>query len=194
MGTLATLLTEALAQSGRPDKTAVLTAAIKQMVFNAHRRDFFPKDRVKAIVTPAAPAVTITEALPTRWRKFSYIRPLNSSEATLNKVFTRKDPGDVFSFEGYTVPEYYYVLGTNVFMESADSIVKLEWCYYVNPDLSSPTATTWVTENYEQEIIDGALGYMYKKLGDTKTAREFIDLWINTHLPRILGENLVESI
>lgn len=182
-----------VSESGRPDKATMIERAVKAKVLQAHQLDFFPRDRIEATFVPSSPGETVTEALPARFRQFALIRPLNASGVHLDKKFTRKDPGDIFNFEGEIEPDYYYVLGTNVVMQSTDSIVKLHWVYYEYPDLSSGSTETWICTKYEQEIIDGALGYVYKKLGMASVAKAYTDLWNFEHIPRIIRDNLIES-
>ena len=86
-------------------------------------------------------------------------------------------------------------------MESASSIANYGWTYYTYPDLTNLTAETWLMTKYFQELIDGTLAYVYKKLGDEKTARDYRDLWVGNpriglqgHTSRIIGENLIENI
>jgi hypothetical protein len=194
MATLAALATEAIAQCGRPDKAALIASAIKHMTFNAHRFEFYPQDRVIAEVTPVSPGNVILEALPTRWRKFASIRPLSDAGAYLDKVFTFRVPENIYDFSGDLEYNYFYVVGSNVYISNYDVTSKFEWVYYADPDLSTDAASTWITNRYEQEIIDGALGYVYKKLGDETTSRTLIDLWRVDHLPRIRADNMLEML
>ena len=201
MATIQDIIDNVEAETNRVDKTAMITRAVKAVILKAHALDYFPQDRVSAVITPSSPGLIVTEALPTRWRKFDIIAPLSSAGVSLKKKFTRRDPDDMMYFDGERISDHFHVVGSNVIMESEDSIVKVGWTYYTYPEVSTLSSSTWMTLRYEQELTDGALAYVYKKLGDESTARDYRDLWqgnarvgLDGHIIRMIGDNLIEDI
>ena len=188
-------------ETGRPDKAAMIERAVKAIVLIAHNYDSYPQDRVSAIVVPGVAGKIVTEALPTRWRVFEIIAPLAADGTTLKKKFKRRSPDNTMAFEGTNLTEHFHVAGQTVVMESLDEIVNIGWSFFQDPDISTLAKTTWITLKYGQELIDGANAYVYKKLGDEKTAKDYRDLWLGNprlriegHLDKITRENLIEDI
>lgn len=190
--------------TGRPDKSALIGRSVRAMVLKAHQLDYFPQDRVSEIKTAGTPAKSITEALPTRWRKFELVRPLTTLDVPVLGIhkFTRKVPDNIFNFDGDVQPNYYYVIGSTVFMESTQQIDKFNWVFFQHPTVVAGTATTWITLQYEQELIDLCNSYVYKQLGDNVSSKLNLELWNGDprirgdkgHAGRIIAENMIEEL
>lgn len=196
--TLTNIKDAVLIETGRVDKDALIERAVKNIVLMAHKIDFFPEDRkVDDNVVPGTPALVISEALPLRWRKFSLIEPLTSGGIRYATEYKRhfhvKDPENIFDFNNEIVTEYFYVLGQTVVMESDTQIDRLRWVWYEYPDIATMSNSTWLTNLYEQELIDGVCAYVYRKLGDIASARSYHDLW-REHRQRIQSEHLIEAV
>ena len=104
-------------------------------------------------------------------------------------------------FEGDNITEHFHVIDGFVVCESKDTIVNVGWTYYTYPDVATLNKESWLQTLYEQELIDGALAWVYKKLGDETTAKGYRDLWsgnprinLKGHADRIIGDNLREDI
>lgn len=204
MTTIATIITTVEGITGRTDKTTLITSAVKASILAAHSGSYldrggvsgpqyFSQDRIEAEVTPGAAAKKITQSLPTRFRKYCYILPIDSDSIALHRGFTRKDPADVFSFEQISILEIYYIVGQNVKIVSNSVINKLKWCYYEYPDVTNTANTTWLADQYEQAIEDRSCAYVYRKLGEARLAKEYMDSWREQAI-QIVGDNLIEDV
>ena len=204
--TLQNISDAAITETGRSDKTALADRMAAHGVMLAHSLDYFPQDRQEDNnVLPSSAAATMTKALPTRFRKFSLIEPLQSTgiryAVGAKRVFVEKDPSAIFSFEGELIKEYYYIQGSNVFLESVDTINRLRWLWYQYPDLSSMSNYTWLTEKYKNELIDFVCYHIYRREGDEKRASGYLEAWkgnprvgIIGHMQRIINENLLAEL
>ena len=64
--------------------------------------------------------------------------------------------------------------------------------YYVHPDLSNERATTWITNTYEQGVIDGAASHIYAKVGYKELANNHLQLF-NAVMTEIIQNHLIEG-
>lgn len=180
-----------LEETNRTDKSAMILRAVRSIVLQAHRIEDFQRDLVKDnAVYPASPGNDILVSLPTRWRRFERIDivDLATGVFTGNK-YSWIEPDDNNQFNPALLPNYYWVEGAQVKLTSYTAASRLAWWYYADPDLAQDTASTWITTRYSQDIIDGAIGYVYRKLGDTESARNYLQLWAEFR-QRLVADNL----
>lgn len=192
---IATLTAAVISETGKPHMSALVERAVKSIVLRAHQSDYYPRDLVSDnAVVPGSPSTTVIEALPDRWRKFESIELLDASTGvSLEKYFNAVLPSSAMQFDGTVFPYCYWVEGTNVKLFSEVSIDRLGWYWYANPDLSTTAKTTWITENYEQDIIDGASAYVYLKAGDKDSASIYANFFAS-FIARLRAENLIVQL
>lgn len=196
MATIQDIIDAVEADTGRPDKSALIQRVVKATIIKAHEIDFFPRDRVEDTdVSFGAAAATITVSLPTRWRKFELIRPLDEDGNAIGKEFERRSTDNTRKFgqdfandlDRKYFEDYYFVLGDNVRIFAENTVRKLHWVYFEYPDLGTLTNSTWITDNYEQAIIDGASFHVYNRLGYTNQASGALELWRGNPRQGIMG-------
>ena len=197
---IAGIIAEVIVQTGRSDKTALITQAAKAMVLKAHSLDFFPRDRVESNILAVSPTAAneVSVTLPARWRRFNYIFQCDSTGRPISGHvgFTRVDAEDVFLFDTRRRNEVYYVVGENVKMLNYNrEISHYRWAYFAYPDVSTTNKETWMTKNdmLAQAIIDGTTWYVHKKLEHQTSARIEMENW-NEWKGIILAEALTEDV
>ncbi len=188
-----------LSEIKRPDQTALISSAVNAMVLKAHSVDFFPRDLVESnVITVGTPGTEVSEALPTRWRKFNYIFQTGSTGLILagHKGFENVDAADRFQWDTSAKNEIYYVAGSNVKLKNfKTSISYIKYGYFEYPDVSNDALNTWMTSNVmlERAILDMAIRYIHLKLGDATRARSEELNWVEWKAT-ILAEALISSV
>ena len=196
---LAAIASAVLDETGRPEKATMVARAVKAVVLKAHETDYFPQDLVVgSATTPAGGVSTLTSAaLPSRFRKFSSIEVVSSAGASFSpRVFLPfKTPDNILQFDGTELNSYAYLAGSVVILKHSSDIAKYRMTYWAAPDVSATDKTTWITSNssYEQDLIDGACAYVYRKLGDTDTVRGYLQMW-QEFQARLRAENMIEFL
>jgi len=192
---IAALTAAVISETGKPHQSALIERAVKSVILKAHQSDYYQRDLTSDDnVVPGSPAIAVVEELPTRFRKFESIELLDASTGvSLGKYFDPVLPSSSLQYDGNLIPYHYWVEGANVKLFSEISIDRLGWSWYQNPDLSTTAKTTWITANYEQDIIDGASAYVYLKAGDKSSASIYADFF-NGFIRRLRAENLLVQI
>jgi len=194
---LAALIAAVTEDTGRPEasKAGLISRAVSYTVLRAHQTDFYPRDRVfDGNVVPVSPSTAVIQALPTRWRKFDQIEIVDlSTGVSLGKKLSLQTPDDTEYFDGTELPNYYWVAGDNVHMFSTTTIQRVAWWWYQNPDLSTTSKSTWITNQWPQTIIDGAVAYVHAKLGDKSMSDTYIQLFQDA-LRTIRAEALLSEL
>ncbi len=186
------LVAAVIEETSRPDLTNLIERRVKSTIIKMHNADFFPKDRVEEIIKVIEPNSTVKMNLPPRWRKFHTVRPTTLLGIPVDKAFILRDPGDIFTPSGLQETGIYYVAGAAFVMLAAKGFEAIYSMYYVYPDLSNELATTWITDTYDQGVIDGAASHIYAKVGYRELAREHTQLF-NIVMSEIIQNHLIEG-
>lgn len=192
---IAALRDAVIAETGAPHLSAMIERAVKSVILTAHKSGYYLRDLVSDNnVIPGSPSTEVSQALPTRFRMFDCIELVDlSTGVRLEKKFDVVTPDSSLQFDGSRLSYCYWVEGSNVILKSYDVIQRISWSWYQNPDLSATNKTTWITTDYEQDLIDGACAYVYLKRGDKSSAQIYASLW-SDHLRKIVAENTVIQI
>ncbi len=179
-------------ETGRPDLTSsgLIGRTVRSTILRAHKKEFFIRDIVEDLLKGLKPeSTTLVMNLPPLWRKFSVLRPVDSSGVPLVEKLTYRDIDDVFTAKGVLEQNIYYVSGASFTINTPTVIENLYCAFWQLPDLSNELKATWITEQYDQMIIDGACEHVYRKTGNDKSAKAHKSLWEEQ-----VAENLMQNL
>ena len=172
---IAELQNEVINRMRRPDLVDLIKSRVIGTIKQLHGSGYYARDRVEEVIKIGNPSCTTKLTIPPYWRRFVALVPFTES-GTTNIPLRRTDHQD---FELSDVSALwqtddnintYYVSFNTVTIKSEVAFAKLYACYFKYPDLRDLTVTTWVTEHYEQLVIDYTLAAIYTAIGNKDLA------------------------
>lgn len=158
----------------RPDLVETANTRIVSVIRELHTTGFYPRDRVEETIKVANPTTLTKLTLPPFWRKFECLAPQTEYQVpialtrTKNQDFELVDVADLH--RDHSTVNCYYTSYNAVTIKSEIPFARLYACYYKYPDLRDPETCTWITEHYEQLILDYTLAGLYTAVGNKDLA------------------------
>ena len=206
MANLQQIVDEVKATTRRYSQDDFITHRVKMAVKHIHSRDFFPMDRVEIII----PNVDLTLAstgligqfpIPSRWRTFETVRPLDSDNQLIGKRWEGITPQEIESRRrlGLDV-DTYYVAGQQGNFKSSVAVYQLLISYFVNPNLTPAVGetlediSTWITDSWEEAVHDLACAFVYGATGNQEQKNNYMLTYREHHEPDILRSYSYSSV
>ena len=162
------------ARMKRPDLVDLIDSRVIGTVKQLHGSGYYARDRVEEVIKINIPNCLTKLTLPPYWRRFVTLVPMTEVgvpiqlNLTDNQDFELTDVQAVWATD--QVINCYYISFNSVMIRSEIQFAKLYCCYFKYPDLRDLTTTTWITEHYEQLVIDYTLASIYTAIGSKDLA------------------------
>ncbi len=192
--TLAELVQEVYTITGRPDRVAETSSAIRAATLKAHRADYFYKDLYEnGIQFDSAEfhqQFAYRELVP-RWRAFKYLRYYDAVGMAPGKFLTLVPPEMVL--DGiYKIPkeDIVYVAGEYVQIKlSAKQQYFLLGCY-LNPNITDAGYNSWIAIDHPYAIVFDAAATVFKAIGKDEEAAAYRSL-VASEYTELISSNIV---
>jgi hypothetical protein len=170
MTTFAELEALVVAQTRRPEIPAITQAAIRAAVLRAHHVDNFPRDLAAGTLN-----YTIAEAYFYDFPNLSSLLPrlrsvqlLQSTDTTYNlpvEELEYRELADLYDADGALRPHIYTLIGETLRVYPTAQTGKLTAYFYQNPVVSSAGFSSWIANEFPDELAMWAAGIVWARTG-----------------------------
>lgn len=165
-------ITEVTRVTARPDQSIEAASAINRAISYCTMRGEFNNDMIEGSIPIESNLYGNTIPLNslTRFRRFKYVKP-TGVRYYLSSIGSDK----VFTPQGVTQKNVYYVAGGNLTYILAALSTQLEVGYYTYPQvLDTVTNTThWMLDSMPYVIIELAAAQVFRAIGDDSSAQQY---------------------
>ena len=169
--TLNELRQEVYTLTNRPTLVAETLTAIRSATLKLHQLDYFYPDlEESAVAFSAADFVQSLDyvLLIPRWRALKYARKTNSTGTELGTLFEVMSPEFVLTPYHIDRVNVCYAAGRQLQFRSSTSFQYIFLGYYVNPDVTEASYSSWIADRHPYAIVFEAAATVFKAIGDTE--------------------------
>ena len=177
--TLAELLAEVYTITGRPDRTAETSLAVRSATLKAHQSDYYYKDIYEVGVdfgtSLAIQDLDYRNILP-KWRALKYLRKYDYVNSAPGKELDIILPEQIFDRYSTQKADICYVAGAYIHINSSDAQQYYLLGCYLNPDITDAGYNSWVALDHPYIIILDAAATVFKSIGKDEEAAAYRNL------------------
>lgn len=165
---LASLISDVMTLTNRPDLVGETTMAVKAAALKAHQSDDYIKDFSEFSIAFSAPDYFQTldyKSVIPLWRKPRYIRKYDATGSAPGLFLKYIEPEKVVDEFGSNRQDIFYVAGANIQIRSSDQFQYMLLGAYLNPDITSTGFTSWIADDHPFAIIYEAAAIVFKTIG-----------------------------
>lgn len=174
--TLTELIAEVYTLTGRPDRVAETSLAIRAATLKAHHSDYYYKDMFE--VGLAFDASLAVQELDYRsiiplWRSLKYLRKydfVNNVPGTVLRVIVPEEIFDAYSLEKSNI---CYVGGYYVQIKSSDPQQYYILGCYLSPNVTTASYSSWIALDHPYVIVMDAAATVFKSIGKDEEAAAY---------------------
>jgi len=189
-----------IAQTKRPDLTAVTQAAIRTATLRAHHVDFFPRDMAEGALT-YAPSSTATfyqftnlSSTLSRLRSLKFIQGLDNVTSVPVETYEYRDMDDLYDSDGNRRPSVYTLIGDTLRIFPLLATGSATAFYYKNPAVGALEYSSWIADTYPDELAQWAAAVVFARTGFTEMAAQYQQLYINPFREMLIDSHLLGNV
>lgn len=199
MTTFAELETLVVAQTRRPEVPAVTQAAIRTATLRAHQTDFFPRDLTPANLsyTPLSTAVFYDlPDLPSLLPKLRSLQTLKCVDSLLRpvEILEYRELQDLYNSDNYMRPSVYTLIGDTLRIYPQLPTGYLSVTYYKNPVTSEVGYSSWIANEYPDELAMWAAAIVFARTGFAEMASGFQQTHVQPFKELLISSHLLGSV
>jgi len=164
----ASLVSDVMTLTNRPDLVNETNLAVKAATLKAHQSDDYIFDFAEySIQFEAADyyqSLDYKSVIPL-WRKPRYLRKYDAIGAAPGAFLSYLEPEKVVDNFGASRQDIFYVAGTNIQIRSSTEFQYLLIGAYLNPDVTTIGFKSWIADDYPFAIIYEATAIIFKTIG-----------------------------
>lgn len=179
MTTYAELEALVIAQTRRPEVSAVTSAAIRTATLRAHHTDFFKRDLSMATLsyTPSSSAFlydfpSISSTL-VRNRAIQLLQCADPATALPTENLEYRELQDLYDADNVLRTSMYTLIGDTLRIYPQSATGRLDVYYYQNPITASLTFSSWIANDYPDELAMWAAAIVFARTGFAEMANDF---------------------
>lgn len=193
--TLTELQNEVYTLTNRPDLTSQTLLAVRRATLKLHNTDFYSKDLHETAVDFQFPAYIHDFEYRTvfpRWRAAKYFRLWDAAFETAGFFFDIVEPMNTLDEYGANRERIAYQAGELFHLRARQQFRHILIGYYVNPDISIPTYSSWIADLFPYAIVAEAASTIFKAIGKDDEAT-LMKVTVNEDVG-ILKQNFIQSV
>lgn len=199
MITFAELEELTVAQTRRPEISAVTKAAVRTAVLRAHHIDFFPRDLSTSVITytPAASEFYDVANLSTVIPHLRSIKTLYGIEATTVKPVEQleyREADDLYDGEGDRRRHIYTMLGDTLRIYPDVQTGRVQAYAYVNPTVTESGFNSWIADLYPDDIAVWAAAVVFARTGFAEMANQISEQQVKPFKSMLLASHLLATV
>lgn len=186
------------AQTKRPELVTLTDSAIRLATLRAHQVDFFSRDQASSVLTYTPPTTneifvdipdiyTVVGRL--RTPDFVHIEDLTTLLPTEQLEYA-VDYKNFWNAENELKQSVFTLLGTSLRIRAYASTGRCRFYYYLNPVVSSVGYSSWIADEYPEELALWAAAIIWMRSGFQEIANStqrdiivpFKDMLVTSHL------------
>lgn len=165
----ASLVTDVMSLTNRPDLTAETNLAVKAATLKAHHTDDYIFDLGEysiAFDTAAYYQTLDYKTVIPLWRKPRYFRKYDNTAGAPGDFLSYIQPEQVVDNFGYNREDIYYIAGANLQLRSSTLLQYALLSCYLNPTVTDSGYSSWIANDYPFAIIYEATAIIFKTIGN----------------------------
>lgn len=200
MTTFAELETLVVAQTRRPEVSAVTQAAIRTAVLRAHHVDFFLRDLTSGLLsyTPSNSArnydFTDVSTLLPRMRSFQLVQSVDAVTAAPVEVLEYRELQDLYDADNAQRLSMYTLIGDTLRIYPQAATGSLSAYYYRNPVTASAGFSSWIADTYPDELAMWAAAIVFARTGFAEMAADFQRTHIAPFRELLISSHLLANV
>lgn len=184
----------------RPELTGVTAIALKQATLRAHQVDFFQRDARNVVLTYTVPTGNeLFVTIPDIYTEAPRIRTPDFLQGTdLVTLLPNENLGYLNSYKEFwdenneLRSSYFTLQGTDLVARFAGATGRAVLYYYVNPVVTEAGYSSWIADEYPEELAQWAAAIVWNRSGFQEIAQTtmrdsimpFQSMLIESHLTR----------
>lgn len=179
MTTFAELEALTIAQTRRPEVSAVTQAAIRTATLRAHHTDFFTRDLAPGTLTytPSSSAsfydfADVSSTLA-RMRAFQLMQSVDVTTGVPTENLEYRELQDLYDSDNNMRTSMYTMIGDTLRVYPAAATGKLAVYYYRNPVTTEAGYSSWIANEYPDELAMWAAAIVFARTGFAEMAQDF---------------------
>lgn len=194
--TLAELVDAVYTITGRPDRVAETSLAIKSATLKAHQSDYYYKDLCEQLLTFASSdyvqQLEYRVTIP-NFRAIKYLRYFDNVSLTAGKFLTLVTPEQVLDAT-YSIErsDIYYASGAIINIKLSTQQQYLLSGFYEYPNITDVGYSSWVALDHPFVIIYDAAATVFKAIGKDEEAAAFRTL-VTEQLTLLRNSNILAN-
>lgn len=200
MTTFAELRDLTVAQTRRPEVQAITDAAIRTAVLRAHHVDFFPRDLLVGSLsyTPISGGLyqdfpTVTTLLP-RLRALKTLYGIDPVSYAQIEQLEFRETDDVYDKDGYQRPSVYNLIGDTLRCYIQVWSGALQAHYYANPVVTEAGFSSWIADQYQDDVAQWAAGIVQGRLGYLEQAQLVQRTYVEPFKEQLVASHLLGNV
>jgi len=200
MTTFAEMEALVVGQTRRPEVTAITQAAIRTATLRAHHVDFFKRDLATSTLsyTPSSSAVyydlpTISSTLP-RLRAMQLLQSIDTTYYQPTEELEYRELQDLYDSDNNLRLSMYTLIGDTLRVYPQSVTGLLSSYYYQNPVVTSVGYSSWIANDYPDELAVWAAAIVFARTGFAEMAADFQRTHIQSFKELLLSSHLLGSV
>lgn len=200
MTTFADIEALVLAQTKRPDISAITSGAIRTATLRAHHVDFFPRDLNEGVLTytPSSTATSysfsnLSSMLP-RLRSLKFIQGVEIATASPVEKLEYRDADDLYDSDGNRRLSIYTMVGDTLRIFPQLATGSATAFYYRNPNVNGLEYSSWIADTYPDELSQWAAAVVFARTGFTEMASEFQRIYVQPFKEILIDSHLLGNV
>ena len=174
--TLAELIAEVYTITGRSDRSAETSLAIRSATLKAHHSDYYYKDifetGIDFSISATVQDLDYRNIIP-KWRALKYLRKYDLVNAAPGRELDIVLPEQIFDRYSTQKADICYVAGAYVHINSSDAQQYYLLGCYVNPDITDAGYSSWIALDHPYAIVMDAAATVFKSIGKDEEAAAY---------------------
>lgn len=196
MTTFAEMEALVVGQTRRPEVPAITQAAVRTATLRAHHTDFFPRDLTLGQLDYAPSSISYSYDFPNlqslfpRLRAIQLLQSVDPIALVPVEELEFRDIDDLYTAEGEMRMHVYTRIGDTLRVYPSAPTGKFSVYYHRNPITQTSTYSSWIADEYPDELAMWAAAIVWARTGYTDMAADaqkthvqpFKELLIASHL------------
>lgn len=157
--------------TNRPDLVSQTLLAIQKATLKVHHSDYYYKDLFEVGIefsTSDYLQELEYKAIDSRWRSLKYLRKYDAASSTAGTLFTVVEDANILDSYKLEVVDICYAAGNVIQIKSSTQFQHAIVGYFVEPDITAGTYSSWAAVDYPFAIITEAAGTIFRTIGKTE--------------------------
>jgi len=200
MTTFAELEALVIGQTARPEIPAITQAAIRTATLRAHHVDFFPRDLATSTLsyTPSTSAqfydfANISTTL-VRLRALQLLQSTDAVTTATTEELEYRELQDLYDSDNVRRTSMFTRIGDTLRVYPVSATGLLTIYYYQNPVTADIGYSSWIADDYPDELAVWAAAIVFARTGFAEMANDFQKTHVQSFKELLLASSLTVTV
>jgi hypothetical protein len=200
MTTFAEMEALVVGQTRRPEVTAITQAAIRTATLRAHHTDFFNRDLTTGTLsyTPSSSAsfydfADVSSTL-VRMRAFQLLQCVDATTNVPSENLGYRELQDLYDSDNVLRTSMYTMIGDTLRVYPASATGRLDAYYYRNPVTTEVGYSSWIANEYPDELAMWAAAIVFARTGFAEMAQDFQRNHVQPFKEQLIASHLLANV